>query len=93
MKKQMAGMHEHRLKDNAQELVFATLWKMWNRDGLATLGHLLDVGRVQGAHPPTPADRDAVVAATVIQWLGSPVGQGFLEEAGYVRRETSGPKD
>jgi len=26
------------------------------------------------------------VAATVIQWLGSPCGKFFLEELGYVKR-------
>ena len=79
------GLHEHRLKDNDQELVFSKLWAKWNRDGRTTLAYLLDTRPTQTERPPDPTDRDAVVAATFAQWLGSPVGQCFLEEAGYAR--------
>lgn len=33
-----------------------------------------------GATRGVVSDRDELVAATVIQWLGSPVGQGFLRD-------------
>lgn len=33
-----------------------------------------------GKDPAEVSDRDREVAATVIQWLGSPVGNNFLRE-------------
>ena len=33
-----------------------------------------------GASRAEVSDRDELVAATLIQWLGSPVGQTFLKE-------------
>jgi hypothetical protein len=90
--RQVAGMSEHRLKDNPIESRFSKLWKEWNRDGRTTLAHLLNPHPENNMCPPDPLDRDAVVAATVVQWLGSPVGQGFLEEAGFVARGTHEPK-
>ena len=30
---------------------------------------------------PETSDRDEMIAATVVQWLGSPVGWSFLQEA------------
>ncbi len=33
----------------------------------------------RGAPNPPLTDRDWLVACTVVQWLGSPVGQHFLE--------------
>jgi len=87
--RQMAGMSEHRLKDNPIEFRLSQLWKEWNRDGRTTLAHLLNVHPERPGHPPEPTDRDFVVAATVVQWLGSPVGQSFLEEAGFGRSSDS----
>jgi hypothetical protein len=81
MKKRHRGLHEHRFKENPEERRFAEAWAKQNEDG-KTLAHLLDAnGR---SWPPDPSDRDYEVAATVVQWLGSPVGQRWLEKMGYV---------
>jgi hypothetical protein len=77
------GLHVHRFKDNPEELAFARAWDKQNKDG-KNLAYLL-AGTQQG-HPPEPSERDHVIAATVVQWLGSPVGKAFLEELGYVKR-------
>jgi hypothetical protein len=79
------GMSHHRLRDNQEESLLAKTWSNWNDEGRRTLAYLLDPRHGDSPSPPDVADRDAVVAATVIQWLGSPVGQSFLEEAGYVK--------
>lgn len=76
------GLHVHRFKDNPEEMRFAEAWANQNDHGL-TLAHLLDPRPMQTCLPPEPDNRDHVVAATVIQWLGSPVGQYFLQELGY----------
>lgn len=90
-----AGLHHTRLsEDNPEELAFRLAWQCMNLGpayGSSTandlLAHLLDTKRV----PPrtigfgfanTPiTERDRVVAATVIQWLGSNVGRAFIDEA------------
>lgn len=79
-----SGLHIHRFKDNPEELAFAEAWDKQNRDG-KNLAYLLCGD--QNGHPPDPTKRDHIVAATVVQWLGSSVGQHFLEELGYVKRK------
>lgn len=73
----MDGKNTHRLDENPLEAKFAELWgKDYKyRD---TLNYLLS----ERVNEPTHVnEHDQEVAATVIQWLGSPVGQCFLEEA------------
>ena len=61
------GYHTRRLNDeNPREVAFAEAWENQNQYGL--MKKLV----------PDCTDRDAQVAATVIQWLGSSVGMGFL---------------
>lgn len=77
------GFHTHRFADNPEEQRFAEMWTRMGLDG-SNLDYLLtsvenhDNGRLEPA-----SARDRQVAATIIQWLGSPVGQGFLREMGY----------
>jgi hypothetical protein len=63
--------------DNPREVAFAMEWSDMNdhKKRKPTLAYLLDGF----------SDRDAEVAATVIQWLGSNVGMCFLEDA--IKRE------
>jgi hypothetical protein len=71
------GMHASRLQhaSSFRESIFAESWKDENPDLLQirctnpTLASLL--GRV-------PTQDEATAVATVIQWLGSNCGQGFL---------------
>ena len=82
------GLSVHRLRDNPEEKRFAEAWAAWNRGGpggRTTLAYLLDSRQEHTGHPPEPDVRDQIVAATVVQWLGSPVGQDFLEALGYKR--------
>tara|TARA_B100001094_G_scaffold150751_1_gene145899 strand:+ start:56 stop:517 length:462 start_codon:yes stop_codon:yes gene_type:complete len=70
--------------DNEQERVFADKWEFNDEKHARTLDHLL-AEDPDACDPPRPSDRDKMVAATVIQWLGSPVGQGFLRDCGFVK--------
>lgn len=80
------GLHTHRFKGNPEERRFAEAWEEQNRHCL-TLPYLLDPEHGCGIRrPPDPSDRDREVAATVVQWLGSPVGRSFLRDLGYERR-------
>ena len=71
------GKNTHRLSSNSMEKAFHDAWleENTNRHCGILLGQLLG----DGNRPAEVSDRDALVAATVIQWLGSPVGSGFLQ--------------
>jgi hypothetical protein len=72
------SINAHRLnKNNPLEKKFAAAWKDINWDN-KILSYLLDrTHENRGDHVVT--DLEAEVAATMIQWLGTPVGQYFLE--------------
>lgn len=70
------GYSYKRVETNPLEHVFAKAWQKVVEG--KTLNYLLDPEHPN--YPDSPSDRDYKVAATVIQWLGSPVGQGFLKE-------------
>lgn len=76
------GLYAHRLRENPEERRFAEEWEKANERG-NILAYLLDLKNGSGGRPVEVASRDIVVAATVIQWLGSPVGGGFLRDVGY----------
>jgi hypothetical protein len=86
--KKIQGLHPYRFRDNPEEKRFAEEWVKWNRRSEygSNLAYLLLAGDQSSHIPPEPSVRDFTVAATVIQWLGSPVGQGFLRDLGYEKR-------
>jgi len=78
--KKFQGMHSHRYKDHPDEQRFASQWAKLCRDG-----HLED--QLSQTTWPWPVTKEArIVSNTVIQWLGSPVGQIFLRECGFVKK-------
>lgn len=79
------GLHLYRLASNPIERIYAARWAEINKTG-HILEHILSSG---GDRKADPSERDYAVAATVVQWLGTIVGQGFLEE---VARRASLPK-
>jgi hypothetical protein len=76
------GMAPYRLSGNPEEAAIAKAWQEHNDSG-NTLAWLLDPEKGNSRRPPEPSERDVAVAATVVQWLGSPVGQCFLRDLGY----------
>lgn len=76
VKKRYQGRGAHRYKDNPLEAAFAAWWQEQNEKG-KTLAFLMDVHCTSG-RPIEPADIEHEVAATVIQWLCSPVGSSEL---------------
>jgi len=75
------GYSSHRLKSNPHERIFAEKWKDINTRG-DTLAWILYTFNSQDGRQEKGfiSERDASVAASVIQWLGSPVGQSWLQE-------------
>ena len=76
------GLHTYRLKHNPNEAIFAEAWRKMNERYTGrpngVLAYLL--APAPGAPDYKFTERDAQVAATVIQWLGSPIGFVFLAE-------------
>ena len=74
------GYNDFRLYagENPEEKRFVDAWAV-----KGVLGHL-----ISGAdwEPADPTEEQERTAATVVQWLGSPVGQSFLSDLGYRRR-------
>lgn len=79
------GRHLHRLTDNPMEQRLHERWLKENERGILEL--LMSPDRNQ--RRPV-SKRDAEVAATVIQWLGSHVGQCFLRDVGFGTEESRG---
>ena len=65
------GKNIHRWRDNPLELEFAT---QWQSQAPGILPYIFGDG---SREVPLTKEQEAE-AATVIQWLGSPVGQSFL---------------
>lgn len=72
------GLKAYRLGDDgpssAREKAFAEQWQQEQNHDL--LAYLLG----EPNHKGEVSERDAQVAATVIQWLGTHVGQAFLQK-------------
>jgi len=79
LKGRYQGLHTLRFPSNPREKKISEVWQEYNegcsceppQDSQTLLATLLK---------ETPTKRDFLVAATVIQWLASPVGEGFLAE-------------
>ena len=78
------GLSQHRFKDNQLEKNFAEEWEYMNTnrqdgklDGRGTLDYMLSgtINKPMGE----VTKRDRIVAATVIQWLGSHIGEAFIK--------------
>lgn len=95
-KQPIVGLHHHRTTEKVgsseRERVFAELWAE-REDSRRGMGHgggilqdLMIVGNTSAGVFPNGQvvfeidDRDRTIAATLMQWLGSNVGFGFLEE-------------
>ncbi len=70
------GLHRYRFKQNPMEKKFADAWEEQNQNDYGTLNYLLSV---DSNHPASVTDREREVAATVIQWLGSPCGLSLVK--------------
>ena len=82
MKMKNKGINQHRFSGNPLEKAFAEEWEELNTtyDGEQNGRCILDYLLSEDANHPCGevTDRDREVAATVIQWLGSPVGLSFV---------------
>lgn len=77
------GLHKNRLGREPRERAYADLWESWNSETElgATYNILSHILSSDTREPAELSGRDRLVAATVIQWLGSEIGQFFLLQA------------
>ena len=91
MKRQNVGLSVRRLSREPLERIFAEEWVRENTSACPGVGGdvLLDwLLAVDPNHPKGEVtQRDATVAATIVQWLGSSVGQSFLRKVEERARE------
>lgn len=82
-----SGIHSRRisLPGNEHELYFSEEWKKLQEKSKTLDGILSPDGQ-----PVFASQRDATVAATIIQWLGSPVGTGFIRSVNERSKEGGG---
>ena len=76
---QHVGRSAHRLSTSPREAVFAEAWRKQQEFG-HTLQWLLCASRDQQIQDRQLTQDEATCAATVMQWLGSPVGWNWLHE-------------
>lgn len=75
------GIHSWRLQkdqNNPREVAFAESWERLQRS--SPLHSLLCASNDNIDRKSNASDRDHIVAATVIQWLGSNCGMSFLQQ-------------
>ncbi len=82
LKPDHVSMTKHRLKKRDRpnpERIYLARWKKKARQRLSNGWSLLEhILAPDGEHPVPISRRDAVVAATLVQWFGTNVGLGFI---------------
>lgn len=74
---QHKGMRRYRFESNPREKIFADEWEDSAKNILGYILSNSDSNRDDGIK----SQRDATIAATMMQWLGTPVGWNFLQQA------------
>ena len=78
------GINTNRFRSNPTEKIFAIKWEEINTDVHGKLNNesVLDfIMANESGHPKGEvSNRDREVAASVIQWMGSPIGLMFLKQ-------------
>lgn len=78
------GKNTHRFSTNLTEKIFSDLWaeenERWINHGkhASVLQYVLSEDG--GKTIPETSERDEMIAASIIQWLATPIGRNFLDE-------------
>lgn len=81
IKNKFRGFHASRYSREPLEKIFAEVWQEINDEKLnhnTIIDYLFNQSSDQRYVEKRP-EYEYVFASTIIQWLGSPVGQGFLQ--------------
>lgn len=81
--KRFVGKNIHRLSQNPVEEKISELWsnenERWYKNGRGSILQYT-LSPDGGKTLPDVSERDEMIAATVIQWLGTPIGQSLFNE-------------
>jgi len=77
------GLHQYRFSTNPLEEKFAEAWEKLNTRPHSGGNCVDSIVSKDWNNPEYATDREIEICASVIQWLGSPVGQKFLREVGF----------
>lgn len=77
------GLHQYRFQTNPLEEKFAEDWEKLNTRPHSGNCLVDSIVSKDWNNPNYATDREIEICASVIQWLGSPVGQKFLLEVGF----------
>jgi len=84
------GLHQYRLSTNPLEERFAEAWEEINTRPHSGSNCLVDsIVSKDWNNPYYANDREVEICASTIQWLGSPVGQHFLNGVGFYLKGTN----
>lgn len=88
----MEGTKQYRFADNPKEKEFHDKFiEMFTHDshGITTLSMIVIGDSEQNPNYPKRylTKEEETICVNLIQWLGSPVGQGFLNECGYIKKD------
>lgn len=84
----MKGNKEYRFEDNPKEKEFYEKFiEMISNEGSDAIHSIIFSHDKYGKPKEYLTDRERDICSNLIQWLGSPVGQGFLEECGFTNKE------
>lgn len=82
--RKMKSLNEHRLKQNPLEKHMSDKWNSYNGNNSGSPTILYRLLAEDSNYPKGEvSERDEIVATTLVQWLGSPVGVSFLKECGF----------
>lgn len=79
----MKSFKEHRFENNSQEKIFVDEFIKQHSQGVDA--DLIVFGHPSNSMSPKDylSERERDIVISVIQWLGSPVGQEFLNTCGF----------
>jgi len=82
----MKSFKKHRFENNPQEKVFVD--EFIKQHSSSVDPDLIVFGHKNNSMSPKDylSDREKDIVLSVIQWLGSPVGQGFLDSCGFIKK-------
>jgi hypothetical protein len=86
----MKSHNEYRLDSNPDEQVFNNNFqKMFERHNLDTLSAIVFGWNDDRQKYPKDilSEREEDICISLIQWLGSPVGKGFLDKCGFTPKK------
>lgn len=83
------GWNTHRLRKDGYHDQEVLLHKLVNAEDMQRQWDLIVFGQKDGVGPAQPRahlnSNDKKIIGSILQWLGTPVGESFLERAGYTR--------